>query len=226
MSERPPDEQPTPNSDAPAWPQEGEIESYETIEASPEVELKVKASRFLGVALPAPDVPSAQAALLGVRKKHHDARHHGSAWRVGDPAQPLTHEDDDGEPSRTTGPPILAAIEREQLLGLVVVVTRWFGGVKLGTGGLIRAYGEAASEALAVAPRVRVWRDFRFAVEVDYADVGAVEATLAQRSEGLVEVERAFGERPHFRLRCRRSRARALGEALFEATAGRARLLA
>lgn len=206
------------------WPPIEGPESYETVAAGPEVEIKIKGSRFLGQAFPAPAEEAARAAWGRVRKRHHDARHHCAAFRVGGPVNPKEIADDDGEPSQTGGAPILAVLRGEEIADAIVVVTRYFGGVKLGTGGLIRAYGDAAREALAATARERVWRDLWFAVLADYGDMGPVEALLAREAGGIVQVERDFGAVPRFRVRARRTAARPLAEALFEATSGRARI--
>lgn len=206
------------------WPEIEGPDAYEAVGSGPEVELKIKASRFIGQVFAVRDEPAARAAVESVRKRHHDARHHCWAFRLGagDAARGLS--DDDGEPGGSAGPPILQVIEGAEVSDLVVVVTRWFGGVKLGVGGLVRAYGDTAKEALGAAPRVTVDRDLRFPVGVDWADVGAVEAVLSRAGADVTGVDRNFGDLPEFLVTARRGRARALAEALLEGTAARARI--
>ena len=127
------------------------------------IELRVKGSRFLARVHPTPDRESLDRALARERAEFPDATHHCYGARL------LTEErsDDDGEPGGTAGPPILRAVEARGVRGVACVVIRYYGGTKLGTGGLIRAYGDAAREALAVAPTSVVWRTTTVRVEVD-----------------------------------------------------------
>ncbi|MAG58259.1 MAG: hypothetical protein CMJ83_18385 [Planctomycetes bacterium] len=199
-------------------------DSFRTLDEGPKLEIKIKASRFIGQVFHAVDEESARAALTGVRKRYHDARHHCSAWRVGGPAVPLERSDDDGEPSASAGPPILEAIRRAEVFDVAVIVTRYFGGTKLGKGGLIRAYDEAARHALEAAPPRDVWCDVAVTVQCGYDDVGTVEAILARFGDCVVQVNRVFDGEPTFTILVRRSRADDLREALVDGTAGRGRV--
>ena len=194
---------------------------FTTVADGPEIEDKVKASRFLGQVFFVNDVEEAEAVLLRVKKRYHDARHHCYAWRLGTPEAPLSRSDDDGEPSSTAGPPILAVLTGSGVLNTLCVVTRYFGGTKLGKGGLIRAYGDAARAALDAAPRRIIWRDEPLEIEVDYRDLGAVEATLPSLMTVVTDVKRVFHERPRFLLTVRRSAVNAVRAALIEATSAR-----
>lgn len=124
-------------------------------------ELEIKRSRFLGVARSAAGEVAAREVIEAERKQYPDARHHCSAftylpagWENG--VQPVQHSSDDGEPSGTAGRPMLDVLLGSGLQNACVVVTRYFGGIKLGTGGLVRAYSEAAQGAIAAAGRVEV----------------------------------------------------------------------
>lgn len=112
--------------------------------------MEVKRSRFLGQAQPVSSESEARTFIEAVRREHHDARHHCTAFVIG-PDSMLQRSNDDGEPSGTAGAPILEIITRRELSDVVVVVTRWFGGTLLGAGGLVRAYGDAAAAVLDVA---------------------------------------------------------------------------
>ncbi len=120
-----------------------------------------KASVFLTELHPAPDAAAREAILARLRKRDFDANHHCSAWRELGGAQ---GSDDDGEPSGTAGPPMLRVLEGEGLVDVMAVCIRWFGGTKLGTGGLVRAYTEGVQGAVAQAREqglletVRAWR--------------------------------------------------------------------
>ena len=201
-----------------------EEDRYLSLEDGPGVEIRVKASRFLGRAFRADDRAAADEALGAVRRRFHDATHHCWALRLGPPDEALERAEDDGEPGGTAGAPILAAIAAAHLHDTLVVVTRWFGGTKLGTGGLVRAYGEAARAALDAAPRRTIWQEAALVIECPWTDVGAVEAVLAREGERIRRCERDFSGMPRFDVTVVRSRAGALHEALREATSGRARL--
>jgi uncharacterized YigZ family protein len=118
-----------------------------------QLEERVERSRFLALVEPVTDAAGAAAFLAATRAGHHKATHHCSAWRTGLPGGSSWGAADDGEPSGSAGLPILKAIEGSGLSDVVVVVVRWFGGVKLGTGGLVRAYGGVAARALVQVER-------------------------------------------------------------------------
>ncbi|RMH63650.1 MAG: YigZ family protein [Calditrichaeota bacterium] len=112
-------------------------------------EIKVKGSRFIAHVLPAADTATAEALYAEIKKKYYNATHNCPAWRI---TPDEWRYSDDGEPGGTAGKPILKEIVAADLLYTLCVVTRYFGGTKLGTGGLIRAYGEAARAALSTVP--------------------------------------------------------------------------
>ncbi len=195
-----------------------------SIEDGPETELKVKGSRFVGRGFRADDDAMGAARLGEVRRRYHDATHHCWAVRTGTPEHLHERWDDDGEPSGTAGLPIVGEIRHAGVHGSLVVVTRWFGGTKLGTGGLVRAYGEAARLALEAAPRREVWQLAALDWEVAFDDLGAVETLLAKQGPVIHEVAREFGEGARFHVQVRRSRAPGLRADLVEATRGRVRV--
>ena len=144
--------------------------------------IEVKRSVFLAEITRVADEEAARAVIAAARKTHAGARHHCSAFVVGvDETHPIERSSDDGEPSGTGGMPILAALHGSGLVDVVCVVTRWFGGVKLGAGPLARAYGDAAGAALAAAPRVRRVVHPQWRVRVSYADIGRLINELTAR---------------------------------------------
>lgn len=148
-----------------------------TIAAPVEHELVIKKSRFLGLAHPVDSPEDAEAVIARVKKQAWDARHHCVAMvtgLLGDQAR----SSDDGEPSGTAGMPILEVVRRRELTDVVVVVTRYFGGVKLGAGGLVRAYSSAASETLDLASLVRRETLSRATLVVPHADAGRYDNLL------------------------------------------------
>jgi putative IMPACT (imprinted ancient) family translation regulator len=119
-----------------------------------------KASVFLTELHPARDAVERAAVLAFLRKRDFDATHHCSAWRVGVPVTAFG-ADDDGEPAGTAGRPILTVLEGAQATDLIAICIRWYGGTKLGTGGLVRAYTEGVQGALAEADAQDLWDEVR-----------------------------------------------------------------
>lgn len=154
-------------------------DTYRVIGARAEAELKEKGSRFIAEAIPVESEGEATAAIEEVRAREHQATHHCTAFRVG-AAGDIFRYNDDGEPSGTAGAPILRQIDARDLTNTLVVVTRYYGGTKLGTGGLARAYGDAAGEALARAPVEE--RTVRTTVQLtfDYSDTSPANQVLQQ----------------------------------------------
>ncbi|WP_432493374.1 YigZ family protein [Kineococcus auxinigenes] len=143
-------------------------------------ETVVERSRFLCVLQPVPDEAAADAVVAAVRREFPGARHHCSARVLGDDGE-VRRSSDDGEPAGTAGAPMLAALDGAGVTGAVAVVVRWFGGVLLGTGGLVRAYGGAVAGALAEAGVLRRHRVELVQVRADLAGAGRVEAELRRR---------------------------------------------
>ena len=144
-------------------------------------EIEIKHSRFLALAGPvdSPDEALAFVAEVGTV----DATHNCWAYRIGG----LYRSSDDGEPAGTAGRPILAAIDGQGLDQVVVVVTRWYGGTKLGAGGLVRAYGGCAAECLRIAPRRELVEFSECVVIFGFADTGAVHAAAALHGADKVD---------------------------------------
>ncbi len=145
-----------------------------TLAAPAQFELVVRHSRFLAHALPVDDPEQVAAALQATRTR--DASHHCWAWRMGE----AYRSSDDGEPAGTAGRPILAAIDGQACDRVVVVVARWFGGIKLGAGGLVRAYGGAAAQCLRQAARRPLIEQARARVVCGFDQLGAVHQVLAR----------------------------------------------
>ena len=151
---------------------------------SSEAQVTVKGSRFLAWLAPANDVAAARSALARRTEAYPDATHHGWAFRIWKDGRVEGAGFDAGEPTGTTGRPVLGALESADLVSAVCVVSRWFGGTKLGTGGLTRAYAEAARGAVGTAEggglllEVEPWTDFR--VTFPYEVTSGVQRVLAR----------------------------------------------
>ena len=126
------------------------LEKYVTIKGTGQAEVVEKKSRFIANVVPVHSEEEAMAEIEKFRKKYYDARHNVFAFQVGNEKQ-LQRYSDDGEPSGTAGMPVLDVIRGRDIHDVLIVVTRYFGGTLLGTGGLVRAYGQSAKEGLAAA---------------------------------------------------------------------------
>jgi len=177
----------------------------------------VKGSRFVATLGPARDPEEAQALLDGVRGEWPNATHHCWAWRLSDGR---TRSSDDGEPGGSAGRPILAQIEGHGIEDAVVIVTRWYGGTKLGVGGLIRAYGGCAGRALDAATVVETTRTVPMILTHAYADTGVVQAAL--RAAGLTPESTEFQVDVVVHLAVPEVDADAITDRLVDATGGRA----
>ncbi len=152
--------------------------SYYTIAKSVRVEIdKIKGSRFIADVSPIGSVAEARAFLSLIRETFPDATHHCSAWRVDEQE---SRANDDGEPKGSAGAPILRQIDGAGVVGTVVVVTRYYGGTKLGTGGLVRAYGAAARLVLENAHIIEHVIKRTLEITHDYELTAVVQSVLAK----------------------------------------------
>jgi len=144
-------------------------DSYKIILNSAESDVEIKKSHFLGELKNVRSEEEAKEFLEEVRKKHRDARHHCFAMRIGSPENVYERFSDDGEPQGTAGKPILALLQGAGLYDVCAVVTRYFGGTLLGTGGLVRAYSDSLKEALELSESAELTKGFRFCLTSDYS---------------------------------------------------------
>lgn len=157
------------------------MKAYTTVLGASEAEFTEKKSRFIGRCFPVETEDEAFAVIADVKKRHWDATHNCYAFIVGENG--LTQRfSDDGEPSGTAGMPILDVIKQKGLTNTLIVVTRYFGGILLGAGGLVRAYSKAAASAVDCADMVRVEPTAVMTVEIDYSRYGSLEGYIRQRA--------------------------------------------
>lgn len=189
--------------------------SYLTVARGAEAEIEVKRSRFLCTLRRVEDEPAARGVVEGLRKRHWDARHHCSAFRL---HPDVERSSDDGEPAGTAGAPMLEVLRGHQVSDVVAVVTRWFGGTLLGAGGLVRAYGDAVRAALAEAGTLRRTLVREHLLDLDHADAGRVESDL--RARGITVVDTAYGALVTLRLGVPPEQEQRLAALVAELTAG------
>ena len=173
-------------------------------------EIREKGSVFLAWIGPVSGEDAAKAALEGIARKYPDASHHCWAWRLGSP--PRERSSDAGEPSGTAGVPILQVLRGAGLSDVLAVVVRWFGGTKLGKGGLARAYAGAAREALAQLPVAQRVPTVRLPLQIPYEKVGAVKRLIHPPEVELESEE--YAEAAQVILVVHENRVAALREAL------------
>jgi uncharacterized YigZ family protein len=158
---------------------------YKTISSPSEGEYKEKGSKFLAFAYPVASEEDVKKYLEKLSKAHHKARHHCYAYVLGENKE-LYRANDAGEPSNSAGKPILGQIQAKDLTNVLVVVVRYFGGVKLGVGGLINAYKSAAEAALNNAEIIEKDILATLKVQCDYADIPLVQSVVAKNQARTV----------------------------------------
>ncbi|WP_423799680.1 YigZ family protein [Neobacillus sp. SAB-20_R2A] len=160
---------------------------YLTVKEYGEHEINIQKSRFIAQLKRVESEQEAQDFIQGIKKKHWNATHNCSAYLIGEHDQ-IQKANDDGEPSGTAGVPILEVLKKRQLKDTVVVVTRYFGGIKLGAGGLIRAYGKATSEGLDAVGVVERRLVQIMQVKIDYTWLGKIERELRSSEHKIKDI--------------------------------------
>ncbi len=193
-------------------------DTFRQIAANQTAEVKVKGSRFIGEALVVLDEQEAQEALQRIRKREYNATHHCWAYRLGLQSDRFRYSDD-GEPGGTAGQPILRQIDGQGVTNIMVVVTRYYGGTKLGTGGLARAYGDAASAVLATCQIDEHILRAHLVIRFAYADTSPAMHTIGRFD---VKIENStYGDETELTLGIRTSQVEAFKNQFVEKLAGR-----
>lgn len=185
-------------------------------------EIEEKKSRFIATVRPVSTEEEALAVIAALKKKYWDARHNCFAYIVGEHGR-LMRCSDDGEPQGTAGRPILDVMTGRHICGAVIVVTRYFGGVLLGTGGLVRAYSAAAAAGLDASKVLKRREGEELWIRLDYTDLGKVQYLLGQR--GIQPLDSLYEENVRLRVVAGTEEMRELLQAVTEGTAGRAQYL-
>ncbi|AFA48081.1 YigZ family protein [Acetobacterium woodii] len=167
------------------------MDDYKTVLISDETEIEIKKSRFINQVFHVETEAEAEALLVEIRKKHYKATH--VCWAYVLNTNPKRQKaSDDGEPSGTAGKPILDVINHRDLKDVLIVVVRYFGGVKLGTGGLIRAYGGGAGDVLNQCTMIKKQFSDQLDLIVSYSSYGSLSNGLLEK--GVIPVNEDFGE--------------------------------
>ena len=162
------------------------LKKYKTILAQAEAEIVEKKSRFIATVRPVKTEDEARAFIEELKKKYWNATHNVFAYQIGERNE-LQRFSDDGEPQGTAGMPVLTVLKGEDIKDTAIVVTRYFGGTLLGTGGLVRAYGKAAKEGLLAAGIAELVLYRRYSVMADYTDSGKVQYEILQDGHELFD---------------------------------------
>ncbi len=192
---------------------------YKTIYKGAVAEITEKKSRFIASVASVDSESAALQYIEGIKKQHYDARHNCSAFIIaGTP--PLTRCNDDGEPQRTAGKPMLDILQANNLVNVVAVVTRYFGGTLLGTGGLVRAYQGALSAAISECTILNKLPGYSVAVETDYNGLGKLQYYSSQNDITVQDIQ--YTENVTVSLIVPINRIDALTKHITDITAGRA----
>lgn len=194
---------------------------YKVLETGGEGEIVEKKSRFIATLAPVHSEEEAVAFIDSIKKKYWDARHNCSAFVLGERAQ-VTRCSDDGEPSGTAGKPMLEVLLGAGVRNAAVVVTRYFGGTLLGTGGLVRAYTQAVQAGLENCSVARMQYGCELGIRTDYNGIGKIQYLLGQR--GLEIKSSEYTDIVTLKLEVPFEECGALCKELTEATAGRAKI--
>ncbi|BDF33234.1 IMPACT family member YvyE [Lachnospiraceae bacterium] len=161
---------------------------YKTVYEGGEGEIVEKKSRFIAAVKPVSTEDDALAFIESVKKKHWNATHNCFAYVIGERSE-LARCSDDGEPNGTAGKPMLDVLQGEELRNTAVVVTRYFGGTLLGTGGLVRAYSQAVKSGLASSVIITKIRGVKLRIGIDYTGLGKIQYILGQKGLRILDSE-------------------------------------
>lgn len=198
-------------------------EAYKILYRGGSGEITEKKSRFIADLKPVTCEAEALAFIEEIRKKYWDARHHCYVYRIGERSQ-LVRFSDDGEPAQTAGKPMLDVLAGPDIHDVCAVVTRYFGGTLLGTGGLVRAYSRAVQEGLKNCQILEKMPGVRLTVDADYNGVGKIQYIAAQME--IPVLDSVYTDRASFTYMVPAGQLDGLREQITEATAGRAVLRA
>ncbi len=169
------------------------MEKFKTIEKEAEGVVVEKKSKFISNIFYIESEKEAEEILNKIRKKYHDARHHCYAYRIKTTNGIEQKQSDDGEPSGTAGAPMLNILEKRELANVIAITTRYFGGILLGTGGLVKAYSDSLKEALQNTKEV--FKEEGYVVEIisDYTESSKIENICVKNNINIVKKE--YGEK-------------------------------
>lgn len=165
------------------------MEEYITITQNETTEITEKKSKFIADLYYVENAEQVEEKIIEIKKKYYDARHHCIAYRYVQGNQVIEKSSDDGEPSGTAGAPMLNILQKNNLCNILVIVTRYFGGILLGTGGLVRAYSEATQKAIEQSNLVTKIKGIEAEVKLDYSNLESFKYFCRNNNVKIVNVE-------------------------------------
>ena len=192
---------------------------YFTLKEEVRIRLPVGKCRFITTAAPVEDEQEARAFIQRVREEFADATHNVYAYRLGSGDAMVERSSDDREPAGTGGPPVLAILQKNNVSDAAAVVSRYFGGVKLGVGGLIRAYRSAAEEGIGQARLISKVRQEKLLVRIPYENLGTVLKVISSRQGDIIDIE--YGQEVAVRISLQSGNKQELARELHDATRGK-----
>jgi len=156
------------------------LNSYKTVKNEAVIEEVIEKSRFIGYVKPVDNKEQAELFIAEIKKKNREASHNVPVYLIGEKYEVQKYSDD-GEPSGTAGLPVLKMLMNEGITNIAIVITRYFGGVKLGTGGLVRAYTKTAKIAIESAELIKVEEYFKYLVEIEYNLLGKMKNDISNK---------------------------------------------
>ena len=193
-------------------------ESWIALTRNAMIRTEVKKSIFIAEAGPIRSAEDAQRHIGEIRKQYPDATHHVYAWRIGCD-EVLQKYSDDGEPSGTAGLPVLDALRKNDIDDSIIVVTRYFGGTQLGTGGLVRAYGSVAAEAVKAAEPSVFVTAIEYEIKVDFSAFERLKYVLDKEGYSVLRVQ--YKDLPVLSVTCPESKSERLTRICLDVTSGR-----
>ena len=160
-----------------------------TIKEHMQSEIVEKKSKFIANIYFVKSVEEAENKIKEIKKEYHDARHNCSCYRVIEEGKIVEKQSDDGEPSGTAGGPMLNILQKKDLVNVVVIVTRYFGGILLGTGGLVRAYSDATQKAIDSAEKSEIILGVEYEVKVDYSNLEKLKYYARINNINIINIE-------------------------------------
>lgn len=193
------------------------MNQYKTVETYKEVNHVIEKSKFLGYVKPVYKEEEAEAFVESIKNIHKEATHNVPVYLIGNKFE-IQKYSDDGEPSGTAGIPVLEMLKKEGITNIAIVITRYFGGVKLGTGGLVRAYTNTAKLALDAAKVIRMVEHDLHEVKIDYTYLGKVQNAINNNGWRIKDTE--FGESVILYVYCLTEKSQMLQEMITNITNG------
>lgn len=192
-------------------------DKYETIENSVRTEIKIKGSKFISTVIPVKSIEEADRKLHEIRHEFYDATHNCFSYKLGFKGEPFRYSDD-GEPSGSAGKPIYFTLTKYALSDILVVVTRYFGGTKLGVGGLVRAYSDSAEESLKIVKRKIIHITSNIMIECDYTDISLIKKLIDKYA---IKFSEEYTDRVKYNIQIPISRTEEFPQIVYELSEGK-----